>query len=87
MATSKLAPFEPRNGAEVAGLSPLAPRNRLWIGMTSAKEHYRHSLLGPWPACDKLSADGEIRCPSARKSVSAYGEVGMSAVTRKQVPF
>ena len=29
---------------------------------------------------DQLSADREISCPSARKSVSAYREIGMSAV-------
>ena len=31
---------------------------------------------------DQLSADREISCPSARKSVSAYREVGMSVFTR-----
>jgi len=31
---------------------------------------------------DQPSVEGEISCPSARKSVSAYGEVGMSAVSR-----
>ena len=32
---------------------------------------------------DQLSADREISCPSARKSVSAYREIGMSAVIRR----
>jgi hypothetical protein len=50
---------------------------------TARVTHRGDRRAGPdWTGGDQLSADVEISCPSARKSVSAYGEVGMSAVRR-----